>query len=193
MPDSDISAGPPETGAKGILMKKIGPLPLVAWVLIGVGSAAAIIYLRNRNKPAASPNGVSATGASTGVPASTTPYDVQVLTDAISNMEKLLAGQSGNTTVNSGTTTAAWKGSGMDVVRGLNNEAYISPAGTGNWSSIGGLFASNTFQVNQNSSGQTIVTGIGLNNAPWVNTQITPDQWSGWKEVGGLVNTERFP
>lgn len=106
MPDSEIS-GPSETGAKGVLMKKIGPLPLVAWVLIGVGAAAAIIYLRNRNKPAASPNGVSATGAGTGVPAGTTPYDVQLLTDAIGNMEKLLAGQAGNTTVNSGTTTAS--------------------------------------------------------------------------------------
>lgn len=85
-----------ESPTKNFLMKKIGPLPLAAWVVIGAGLGLTIVYMR-RGKSA-----VTATPASSGSVATPSgggsfngqnqgdPFATQNLADSIANLNTFL-------------------------------------------------------------------------------------------------------
>lgn len=151
--------------------------PTWAWYAGGAVIGFGIILLLRGQ----STSGTS-TGTATGTPLIGTPTS-----DAaqIGNLTAAIQGITAN-----GVPTQQSAGDQYTVVRGLNGGAYVSQTGTGNFTDLGGQFANDVFQVGQNSQGQTMLTGVGLNGSPYTNTlNGQTNTWQGWTQApgGGLV------
>jgi len=132
----------PEGGVKGFVMKKIGPLPLAAWVVIGAGIGLTIVYLR-KGKSAVSATPTSTT--STPTPAGGfngqsqgDPFSTQNLADSISNLNGMLS--SG---VRSGTVPGVSSGASISSPNSIIDDLYRTLLGrersageSSNWNGV---------------------------------------------------------